>query len=621
MTLKSSSSLALNQVLRLPDSLRPLTEDQEYCREFVAGEIVVGPEKGDERIRFVISGELSLVLIDDNGERVLVDRFGPGDIFGGIDFFTGTSLPSRSELQADHHGWILYIHPDYFERMLKDDPAFTLPLISKLVKRVIDLERTIFKTTLEKKALKALVSIELDTTLERAALVLENGTIRPDDPRFDGKQLEREGKFNLLGLKPLRQAILSPLFPAIIQSAATPFFFILLAFLFLGPADPLKNPAALFGWALGWPILIVGSFVCARLWCSVCPIGTMGKLAKKLVSLERPFPSVLKDRSDFLIAGAVLFVIWFETATGLRNYPAGLGLLLITMLVSAVVVAIIFERQSWCLYLCGLGGMVGVLAKTSILELRADSSVCTAKCNSNDCFEGNGSNEGCPFGQSVPQLNTNRVCKLCGTCIRNCPHGAIRLNLRLPGHELWQNRQGKPGTAFLVIGLIGGLLSELASKTSLYHTIAGYLPLPATAKFTVFFVALVAVVNLLMALSALVSSHTYGESFLTNYSRYGMALLPLTLAAFMAFHVYYLINLGVQLPILLSHNLDFDVSSTIDHHSRSRHNLCNPTSCDTDGPCRESHNHLSFRKGKSLEQGNRHTRHSTSHDCRCAIGV
>ena len=38
-----------------------------------------------------------------------------------------------------------------------------------------------------------------------------------------------------------------------------------------------------------------------------------------------------------------------------------------------------------------------------------------------------------------------------------------------------------------------------------------------------------------------------------------MALLPLTLAAFMAFHIYYLINLGVQLPILLSHNLDFDL--------------------------------------------------------------
>ena len=38
-----------------------------------------------------------------------------------------------------------------------------------------------------------------------------------------------------------------------------------------------------------------------------------------------------------------------------------------------------------------------------------------------------------------------------------------------------------------------------------------------------------------------------------------MALLPLTLAAFMAFHVYYLINLGIQLPILLSHNLDFDL--------------------------------------------------------------
>ena len=325
-----------------------------------------------------------------------MDRFAPGDIFGEVDFFTGSPWPSGAELVAERPGSILCIPPDYFERMLTEDPTFTIPLVKKLVKRVIGVQRTIFKT----------------------APISEDGIIEHGDVSFHLKRVEGQGKFNLLRLRPVKQAITSPLFPAIIQSAATPFFFILLAFLLLGPADPLKNPAALFGWALGWPILIIGSFLCARLWCSVCPISTMGKLAKKLVSFERPFPTVLKDHSDFLIAGTVLFIIWFETATGLRNSPAGLGLLLITMLVSAVIVAIIFERQSWCLYLCGLGGMVGVLAKTSIIELRANRNVCTAQCSNHLCFTGTENSEGCPFGQSGPRLNTNRLCKLCGTCSR-----------------------------------------------------------------------------------------------------------------------------------------------------------------------------------------------------------
>ena len=36
-------------------------------------------------------------------------------------------------------------------------------------------------------------------------------------------------------------------------------------------------------------------------------------------------------------------------------------------------------------------------------------------------------------------------------------------------------------------------------------------------------------------------------------------LVALDVRWFMAFHIYYLINLGIQLPILLSHNLDFDL--------------------------------------------------------------
>ena len=36
-------------------------------------------------------------------------------------------------------------------------------------------------------------------------------------------------------------------------------------------------------------------------------------------------------------------------------------------------------------------------------------------------------------------------------------------------------------------------------------------------------------------------------------------LPPVTLTAFMAFHVYYLVNLGVRLPTLRSNNFDFEV--------------------------------------------------------------
>jgi ferredoxin len=229
------------------------------------------------------------------------------------------------------------------------------------------------------------------------------------------------------------------------------------------------------------------------------------------------------------------------------------------MLVSAIFVSIVYERQSWCHYLCGLGGVAGVLAKTSILELRADRNVCISQCGSNECYLGTSANQGCPFGQAGPRLHSNRLCTLCGTCVKNCPHGAINLNLRVPGREIWEIGRSNAGTAFLVLGMIGGLFSEMVGKMPFYEGLSTYLPLAPVTRFTVVFIGVLLAMNIMLILAAQISSRIYDEGFRRNYARYGLALLPVALTAFMAFHIYYLINLGVQLPTLLSHNFDFQV--------------------------------------------------------------
>jgi transcriptional regulator with AAA-type ATPase domain/polyferredoxin len=395
--------------------------------------------------------------------------------------------------------------------------------------------------------------MELASTLKRAILVSDGEVLRPKDIYFDLKKVEDRGKFNLLRFGLVKRVFLSPLFPAILQSAVTPFFLMLLALLFLGPSEPLKNPGALFCWAVGWPILIIGAFVWARFWCSLCPIGTLSRLAQKVVSFNLPFPAILKRRSDFVIAGSVLGVIWFETATDIRNSPLNLGLLLVTMVTSAMIAAILFERQSWCQYLCGLGGMISVAAKASMVELRADQSVCISRCQGNECYVGTDTREGCPFGQSVPRLGTNRLCKICGVCIKNCPHDGINLNWRVPGNEIWEMRRANTGTAFLVIGMMGGLFSEMFAKTAYYAALTQNLPLPPILRFTFAFVAMLLIANVTAVLVSWISHRIYRDSWEENYSRHGAGLIPLALTSFMAYHVYYLIHLGVQLPILFSH--------------------------------------------------------------------
>ncbi len=401
---------------------------------------------------------------------------------------------------------------------------------------------------------------ELATTLKRAVLLAEEGVLRPQDIYFDLRRIEADGKINLLNVPALKNAVRSPLFPAIFQSMAAPFFFILLVLLFFGPADPVNNIGGLFSWAIGWPTMIFGAFFWARFWCTLCPMGTLSNLAKKVVALDIPFPVWLKHRSDWIISASALFIIWLEIATNMRTSPLNTGLLLLTIFLLAVIVSVIFERQSWCRYLCPLGGMMGVFAKVSPIELRADRNVCASQCTTNDCYVGTKDREGCPFGQMAPTLRSNRFCKLCGNCIKNCPHDAINLNFRVPGREIWEMRQVGYVTAFLVISLFAGLVSELSQRTSLYEPwaqlLAGYRHL---VVFTGFFLLLIGAANLLVWLAAQFSRHAASETAQENFARYGIALLPLVLTGYMAYHLYYFINLGVFFPVILWQTFEFDI--------------------------------------------------------------
>ncbi|MFH0959925.1 MAG: cyclic nucleotide-binding domain-containing protein [Pseudomonadota bacterium] len=510
--------------------------------------------KGMERLTFLMQNRLLFSL--KKGKFKKVGAFGYQNCDTRV---IGTTNLDVSEISAEKHPllhWMLQhsIHVPPLRKRRKEIPTLIQHYVGKYAQ---ELDKEINK--LPKDTIKTLVSYswpgndrELATTLKRAVLLSSDGILRPQDIYFDLRRIEADGKINLFSYPVVRGAVRSPLFPVIFQSAAAPFFFILLVLLFLGPINPSANVGSLFSWAIGWPTMIFGAFIWARFWCSLCPMGAIGHLAKKLVSFDLPFPAFLKQKSDWIIAISAMFIIWLEIATDLRNSPFNTGLLLVTILLFAVIFSIIFERQSWCRYLCPLGGMMGVLAKVSPFELRADRNVCASQCSSNECFVGTATNEGCPFGQMAPSLRSNRFCKLCGNCVKNCPHGAINLNLRIPGREIWEMRQVGIVTSFLVLSMLGGLLSELLETSSYYDQFCRLFPdSPNMLVFTLFFAAVILCVNGMLFVCAIVSSQFSGEPAKENFARYGLALLPLVLTGFMAFHFYYLVNLGVYFPIVL----------------------------------------------------------------------
>jgi hypothetical protein len=65
--------------------------------------------------------------------------------------------------------------------------------------------------------------------------------------------------------------------------------------------------------------------------------------------------------------------------------------------------------------------------------------------------------------------------------------------------------------------------------------------------------------NLMVYLAAAISHRESGETLNENFARYGLALLPLVLTSYMAFHLYYLIHVGVNFPIILWQTFKFEI--------------------------------------------------------------
>jgi hypothetical protein len=106
--------------------------------------------------------------------------------------------------------------------------------------------------------------------------------------------------------------------------------------------------------------------------------------------------------------------------------------------------------------------------------------------------------------------------------------------------------------------MIGGLFSEMVSKMPEYKAISSAASLPPVLFFSFVFLAVIISLNIMTLASAKISSQVFGDTLRQNYARFGLALLPLTLCCFTAFHVYYLINLGVHIPIIMSKYLDIE---------------------------------------------------------------
>ncbi|MBD2345294.1 cyclic nucleotide-binding domain-containing protein [Anabaena subtropica] len=312
---------------------------------------------------------------------------------------------------------------------------------------------------------------ELKNLVERAIVQAGERSELTEEIFWAAEPKKKQFRVNLLNIYPgLRRFLRSPWWPDRINYGFTVVVFaFIVGVLFVGPQTRDRNFALNLFWAWWWPIILFIFPFLGRVWCSVCPFMIYGEITQKLSlwlfprQLQRwPREKAEKWGGWFLFGLFTVIFLW-EELWNLENtaYLSACLLLLITS--GAMIFSAIFERRFWCRYLCPIGGMNGLFAKLSMTELRAQQGICSATCTTYQCYKGGPEKgegmetNGCPLYSHPAQLEDNRDCVLCMTCLKACPHRSVEFNLRPPGIELWTTHVPHNYEVALLLLLLGGI--------------------------------------------------------------------------------------------------------------------------------------------------------------------
>lgn len=312
---------------------------------------------------------------------------------------------------------------------------------------------------------------ELKIIVERALTQLQGCTDVTEEIVWQSESKKKQYRLNLLNKYPqLRHFLRSPWYPDRINYGFTlSFFAFVVLVLFIAPQNRQENFALNFFWAWWWPLMLISFPFVGRLWCAVCPFMIYGEITQKLSLYLFPrqlksWPRQAADRwGGWFLFGLFALILLWEELWNLENTAYLSACLLLLITAGAMIFSAIFERRFWCRYLCPIGGMNGLFAKLSLTELRAQQGTCSAECTTYQCYKGGPqkgegmATDGCPLYSHPAQLEDNRDCVLCMTCLKACPHRSVELNLRPPAIELWTThtpRSYEVALLFLLLNVV-----------------------------------------------------------------------------------------------------------------------------------------------------------------------
>ncbi|MCL4448838.1 MAG: 4Fe-4S binding protein [Actinobacteria bacterium] len=265
------------------------------------------------------------------------------------------------------------------------------------------------------------------------------------------------------------------------------FWIVIIGGIFAATQDGTRNFGTVITWYVWFCLVFVMMVGVGRAWCNMCPFGgfaewlqrhTFWKRTQKALGLGWKMPP--RWAKYGLLFSLVTFVglTWIEEFFNIAGPgPAhDTGFMVLGIISSAVLVFLLFERRTFCRYICPLSGLIGsVGAIGSVAGFRTRNRQTCIDCPTKDCMRGSEHGFGCPWYTWPGSADSNMMCGLCSECYKACPYDNVGLFVQKPLTSVVAPRKRRVDIAWVVVFLLGLVVYQQVNALGWYTTLDNWL--------------------------------------------------------------------------------------------------------------------------------------------------
>jgi ferredoxin len=303
---------------------------------------------------------------------------------------------------------------------------------------------------------------------------------QPTDPKIDLLRLPVVGRWAEKVVKSRRFQ-----FAAILPNQII--FWLVIVTAIVGAALPNQNFSTVITWYVWFCVVMLLMVGIGRAWCLMCPFGGAAEWVQRLgfwkrhpvsIGLHRKWPESWSRYGMLPSLGVFLAMTWAEEFLNIAGpgRPLFTGLMVLFIISFAVGTLLVFDRRTFCRYLCPLTALIGTVGSTGMVAgLRTrDREICLT-CKTKDCMRGSERGYPCPWYEWPGSATSNMLCGLCTECVKNCPHDNVGLFIQPPLTSVVAPLRRRLDVAWIVVILFGLVVFQQLNALSFYGPLDGAL--------------------------------------------------------------------------------------------------------------------------------------------------